>query len=94
MTEASRELTGPMVLLLGDEELLVSRGIEAATAAARQADPATEVSEHVGAALEASALYELLSPSLFGGRRVVVIRQAHDLQSGHGRGAEHAARHA
>jgi DNA polymerase III subunit delta len=75
------DLLTSMVLLLGDEELLVSRGIEAAISAARHTDPATEVFEHVGATLEASALYELLSPSLFGGRRVVVIRQAHDLKA-------------
>src|SRR5262249_9915214 len=75
------ELLTAMVLLLGEEELLVSRGVEATIAAARHADSATEISEHTGSALEASALYELLSPSLFGGRRVVVIRAAHELKA-------------
>lgn len=70
-----------MVLLLGDEELLISRGVEAAIEAARRLDPTTEVSDHIGASLEASALYELMSPSLFGGRRVIVIRAAHDLKA-------------
>ena len=49
--------------------------------AARHADPSTEVSEHAGARVEAAALYELLSPSLFGGRRVIVIRPAQDLRA-------------
>ncbi len=70
-----------MVLLLGDEELLVSRGVDAAIAAARQLDAGTEVSDLAGAAVEPAALYELLSPSLFGGRRVIVIRAAHDLRA-------------
>ena len=70
-----------MVLLLGDEELLVSRGVDAAIAAARQLDAGTEVSDLTGAAVEPAALYELLSPSLFGGRRVIVIRSAQDLRA-------------
>ncbi len=59
-------LLGSIVLLLGDEELLVSRGIERVIAAARFADSGTEVTERVGSAVEGSELYELLSPSLFG----------------------------
>jgi DNA polymerase-3 subunit delta len=76
-----RELLSAMVLLLGDEELLVSRGVEAAIAAARRADSSAEVSELTGAAVEAPSLYELLSPSLFGGRRVIVIRSGQDLRA-------------
>jgi DNA polymerase-3 subunit delta len=75
------ELLGAMVLLLGDEELLVGRGVDAVVAAARRADAGTEVSEHLGGAVEPSALYELLSPSLFGGRRVIVVRAAQDLRA-------------
>jgi DNA polymerase-3 subunit delta len=73
-------LLGAVVLLLGDEELLVSRGVDQVVAAARRADSAAEVSEQLGAAVEAAQLYELLSPSLFGGRRVAVIRSAQDLR--------------
>lgn len=69
----------PVVLLVGDEELLVSRGVEQAVALARRSDPDTEVTERSGSALEASELYELLSPSLFGGRRVLVVHSAQDL---------------
>jgi DNA polymerase III subunit delta len=81
VTDDDRELLGAAVLLFGDEELLVSRGVDAAVAAARRADPDTEVSEQAGGSVEASALYELLSPSLFGGRRVIVIRLAQDLRA-------------
>jgi DNA polymerase-3 subunit delta len=78
---ADAALLGPVVLLLGDEELLVSRGFERVIAAARRADPATELTERVGSAVEPVELYELLSPSLFGGRRVVSVRSAHDLRA-------------
>jgi DNA polymerase-3 subunit delta len=69
----------PIVLLVGDEELLVARGIEQTVALARQADPETEVSERAGSSVEVAELYELLSPSLFGGRRVLVVTSAQDL---------------
>jgi DNA polymerase III subunit delta len=69
----------PIVLLVGDEELLLARGIEQTVALARAADAATEVSERTGGSVEAPELYELLSPSLFGGRRVLVIHSAQDL---------------
>jgi DNA polymerase-3 subunit delta len=74
-------LLAAMVLVFGDEELLVSRAIEAVIRAARESDPAAEVTDNTGAAVEAAALYELLSPSLFGGRRVIVIRAAQDLRA-------------
>ncbi len=79
--DSAGELLGPMVLLLGDEEFLVGRGVESVIAAARRADPGTEISDHTGAGVEAASLYEVLSPSLFGGRRVVVIRAAQDLRA-------------
>jgi DNA polymerase-3 subunit delta len=77
---ASPQLLASVVLLLGDEELLVSRGVDAVIAAARAADAGTEITEQPGLAVEATQLYELLSPSLFGGRRVIVIRAAQDLR--------------
>ena len=69
----------PIVLLVGDEELLLARGVERTIALARVADPDTEVSERTGSGVEATELYELLSPSLFGGRRVLVVHSAQDL---------------
>lgn len=45
----------------------------------RRADPDAEVIERTGAEIIAGELLELLSPSLFGGGRTVVIRTAQDV---------------
>lgn len=71
----------PVVVLLGDEELLVSRAAAAITAAVRGQDPAVEVVERPGAQVEATEIAELLSPSLFGDRRVVVVTDAQDVRA-------------
>lgn len=73
MTSAAR-----LVLVLGDEELLVTRAIAGAVEAARAADPAVEVHDHDAAALSPGEISEVLSPSLFGGGRVLVIRRGQD----------------
>lgn len=70
-----------IALVLGEEELLVSRAIEQIALAAIHADPDADVREFLASELEAPALYEALSPSLFGGRRVVVVRSAQDLKA-------------
>src|SRR5206468_5879116 len=67
---------GLIRLVLGDEELLVSRAVTEAAAAARIADPDTEVREHRAADVVAGELAEMLSPSLFGGRRLLVLHDA------------------
>jgi DNA polymerase III subunit delta len=69
----------PVTLILGDEELLVSRAVAAATAAVRAADPEADVSDLTGADVEAGHLLDLTSPSLFGSRRVIVVRGSQDL---------------
>ncbi|MEV0566382.1 DNA polymerase III subunit delta [Dactylosporangium sp. NPDC050588] len=65
-------------LVIGDEELLVSRAVTDTIAAARADDPDTEVHRRPGADLTAGELAELLSPSLFGGRRVLVVDSGQD----------------
>src|SRR5690606_6465462 len=70
--------SGRIVLVLGDEELLVARAVEAAVAAVRAADPGVEVHDHEAAALSGGEVASLLSPSLFGGSRVLVVRAAQD----------------
>jgi DNA polymerase III subunit delta len=70
----------PVVLLVGDEELLVDRAIGAVAAAARRADAAVVQSEVAGSALEGPELHELLGPSLFGDARLVVVRAAQDVR--------------
>src|SRR4051794_15096880 len=64
----------PLLLVQGDEELLAARAIAAAVDAARAADPGADVREYEAGSLAAGEVAEMLSPSLFGGRRVLVIR--------------------
>jgi DNA polymerase-3 subunit delta len=67
-----------LLLVLGDEELLAARAISAAVDAARAAEPGADVREYEGGAISAGEVAEMLSPSLFGGRRVLVIRAGQD----------------
>lgn len=69
-----------VVLLTGDEELLVTRAIGAISAAARRQDPTVVESERTGAELDGPELHELVGPSLFGDARLVVIRSAQDVK--------------
>jgi DNA polymerase III subunit delta len=70
-----------IVLVIGDEEFLVARAVEQITAAARRLDPDTDVDERAGGQIEPAELFELLSPSLFGSRRLLVISAAQDLRA-------------
>jgi DNA polymerase III subunit delta len=67
-----------LVLVQGDEELLAARAITAAVDGARAADPTADVREYEAGALTAGEVAEMLSPSLFGGRRVLVLRSGQD----------------
>lgn len=69
----------PLTLVVGDEELLVSRAVSAVVRAARAADPDAEVHDVLAGELERGDLGARLSPSLFGERRVLVLRQAQEL---------------
>ena len=68
----------PLLLVQGDEELLAARAITTAVAAARADEPGADVREYEAGALSAGEVAEMLSPSLFGGRRVLVIRSGQD----------------
>lgn len=68
----------PILLVLGDEELLVSRAVADAVATVRALDPTADVRDHEAGALNPGEIAEVLSPSLFGGRRVLVIRSGQD----------------
>lgn len=68
----------PLLLVQGDEELLASRAIAEAVESARALEPGADVREYEAAALTAGEVAEMLSPSLFGGRRVLVIRAGQD----------------
>ncbi|MEU8660459.1 DNA polymerase III subunit delta [Actinoplanes philippinensis] len=67
-----------LLLVQGDEELLAARAVAEAVEAARAADPGADVREYEGGAIAAGEVAEMLSPSLFGGRRVLVIRSGQD----------------
>jgi DNA polymerase III subunit delta len=69
----------PLTLVLGDEDLLVSRAVAQVTGAARQQDPEADVREVPGAELDPGAMSDLLAPSLFGERRVLVVRDGHEV---------------
>ena len=69
----------PLTLVVGDEELLVSRAVRRVVSAVSGDDPAAEVVELSARELDVGGLAELLSPSLFGDRRVVVVRDGQDL---------------
>jgi DNA polymerase III subunit delta len=60
-------------LVLGDEELLVERAVQAATEASRLADPTAETTRVKVTDLTGPELAELVSPSLFAERRVIVL---------------------
>lgn len=68
----------PLRLVVGDEELLVERAVQAALDVARAADPAAEMRRVVTTETSRADLAELVSPSLFAEGRVVVLEQAHE----------------
>jgi DNA polymerase-3 subunit delta len=73
------DLLVPLTLVVGDEELLVSRAVAEVVAAARETDPDVDVRDLPASALDAGQLVELVSPSLFARRRVLVLRGAQDV---------------
>jgi len=69
----------PLTVVVGDEDLLVSRAVSAVVRAARASDPDADVRDVMCADLQPGDLDDMLSPSLFGERRVLVLRAAQDL---------------
>ncbi len=69
----------PLLLVLGDEELLVERAVGTALATARQADPSADLTRVRVTDLTPPELAELLSPSLFAEGRVVVLEGAQEV---------------
>lgn len=68
----------PIVLVLGDEELLATRAVSEAVERARATDPEVDVREYQAGALTVGEIAEMLSPSLFGGRRLLILRAGQD----------------
>lgn len=69
----------PIILVIGDEELLVERTVGEIVASVRAKDADAEVIDLAPGGLEPGRISELTSPSLFGGGKVLVIRSAQDL---------------
>jgi DNA polymerase-3 subunit delta len=69
----------PLLLIQGDEELLVARAVREALAAARAVDPELEVVDRAAGEFTDSDVVDLGASSLFGGLRAVVIRAAQEL---------------
>jgi DNA polymerase-3 subunit delta len=70
--------SGAPLLVLGDEELLVARGVVAAVATARETQPDATTEEFAAGEMTAGELLAAVSPSLFGDGQVVVVRDAQD----------------
>ncbi len=69
---------GGLRLVLGDDEYLAERAVAAVVEAARAADPATMVEQHVAVEMSAGHLLGAVSPALFGGPRVVAVLGGQD----------------
>jgi DNA polymerase-3 subunit delta len=67
-----------LILIRGDEPLLVDRAVQRAVAAARRVDPETERREAAAGGLGVGEFSELVAPSLFAEPRVVVVRAAQE----------------
>lgn len=63
-----------MTVVVGEEELLAARAVSAVVATARAAEADADIREVSAAGLTPGELNELLAPSLFAERRVVVVR--------------------
>ncbi|MCZ7378944.1 DNA polymerase III subunit delta [Micromonospora sp. WMMC250] len=68
----------PILLVLGDEELLATRAVTEAVAKVRSVDPEVDVREYQAGTLTVGEIAEMLSPSLFGGRRLLILRSGQD----------------
>lgn len=68
----------PVILVVGDEELLMARAVSGVVKAARAADPNADVREYEASDVAPGEVAEMLSPSLFGGQRVLVLRNGQD----------------
>jgi DNA polymerase-3 subunit delta len=77
MTVAESALA-PITLVLGPEDLLADRAVAAVVRAAREADAEADVRELTASGLSAGTLTDLTSPSLFGERKVIVLRGVQD----------------
>jgi DNA polymerase III subunit delta len=67
-----------VTLVTGEEEFLVAREVTRVLTLVRESDPAVEVRDLAAAEATPELLSDALNPSLFGDRRVVVVRDVED----------------
>jgi DNA polymerase III subunit delta len=68
----------PVQLVLGDEEFLAERAVEAVVTEVRLDDPGAELRRYRTSELSPVDLADALSPSLFADGRVIVLQAAHE----------------
>lgn len=71
----------PVSLAVGSEPLLVDRAVSASIEEARRHESDAEVTRVAASEVTAALLLELLSPTLFAAHRVLVITDAHELNT-------------
>jgi DNA polymerase-3 subunit delta len=81
MAASAAAAPAPLTLVSGPEELLADRAVAEIVAAARAADPSVEICDLAPGTLQPGSFAELVSPSLFGEAKVVVLRGVQDLGS-------------
>ncbi len=74
----ARAASPALVLITGEEMLLVDRAVWRVTAAARRVDAGVERREAAAAGLSSGEFWDLVAPSLFAEPRVVLIRGAQE----------------
>lgn len=65
-------------LVVGEEDLLITRAVAEVAAAVRAVDPDIEVKEWDAGSVTVGEFVSAVSPALFGGGTVVVLRNAHN----------------
>lgn len=68
----------PVTVVTGPEELLRDRAVSQVVRASRSVDPETEVRDLSAVGLQPGVVTGLASPSLFGERKVIVVRDVQD----------------
>lgn len=68
----------PLVLISGDEGLLIDRAVRAVVRHVQRSDPDAERRESAANELSPMTFSDLVAPSLFAEPRVVIIRNAHE----------------
>ncbi len=80
MAARATQTLAPITLIVGEEEFLVDRAVREVIDAVRSAsDESVDVHDLDGSALAPGELESLISPSLFGGGSVVVVRSAQNV---------------